>query len=378
MAAAALSGRPAAWPLPFFQAAEVAAAGWRAVFRSRAAPQVGLELLLLGVGERSRLPRRAHLVDIGGCQGLAGRCGASLGSPPSFSGSMSTAELQPASASAAAASSTTARIRRAFDIFGRQVQQCTTRAVSVRMASNRFMPLICTKQKTKVPKPGAPGRNRVQDKVASKDKHCRPMPPKAGTVDVEQFSRNIARMVEEGGKALAAYLKPREEGAVKAEPADEIADVVKTLGHVAEYWLSDPQRAVEVQACARQGLSGTVGRGGQTHGGRAGAAGGRARSARQALRRPRMVVEPVLRLPQAGLSADHAMGRPAGAERRRRCAHAAQGGVLRAADRQRGRALELRAHQSGTDARDAVVERARTSCAACTCWPRTSRPARAT
>ena len=60
--------------------------------------------------------------------------------------------------------------------------------------------------------------------------------------------KNIARMVEEGGKALAAYLKPREEGEVKIEPADEIADVVKTLGQVAEYWLSDPQRAVEVQA----------------------------------------------------------------------------------------------------------------------------------
>jgi polyhydroxyalkanoate synthase len=54
-------------------------------------------------------------------------------------------------------------------------------------------------------------------------------------------------MMEEGGKALAAYLKPREEGEVKIEPADEIADVVKTLGQVAEYWLSDPQRAVEVQ-----------------------------------------------------------------------------------------------------------------------------------
>ena len=72
--------------------------------------------------------------------------------------------------------------------------------------------------------------------------------PQLPSVDVEQFSRNIARMVEEGGKALAAYLKPREEGTVKAEPSEEIADVVKTLGHVAEYWLSDPQRAVEVQA----------------------------------------------------------------------------------------------------------------------------------
>jgi poly[(R)-3-hydroxyalkanoate] polymerase subunit PhaC len=68
------------------------------------------------------------------------------------------------------------------------------------------------------------------------------------TVDIEKFSRNIAKMVEEGGKALAAYLKPREGGEVKIEPAEEIADVMKTLGQVAEYWLSDPQRAVEVQA----------------------------------------------------------------------------------------------------------------------------------
>jgi len=75
-----------------------------------------------------------------------------------------------------------------------------------------------------------------------------PAQPQVTAVDVEQFSRNIARVVEEGGKALAAYLKPREDGSVKAEPADEIADVVKTLGHVAEYWLSDPQRAVEVQS----------------------------------------------------------------------------------------------------------------------------------
>jgi polyhydroxyalkanoate synthase len=71
--------------------------------------------------------------------------------------------------------------------------------------------------------------------------------PQLASVDVEKLSKNIARMVEEGGKALAAYLKPRQDGTTKVEPADEIADVVKTLGHVAEYWLSDPQRAVEVQ-----------------------------------------------------------------------------------------------------------------------------------
>ncbi len=71
--------------------------------------------------------------------------------------------------------------------------------------------------------------------------------PQLASVDVEKLSKNIARMVEEGGKALAAYLKPRQDGTTKVEPADEIAEVVKTLGHVAEYWLSDPQRAVEVQ-----------------------------------------------------------------------------------------------------------------------------------
>jgi len=72
-------------------------------------------------------------------------------------------------------------------------------------------------------------------------------PMKIGSVDVEEFSRNLARLVEEGGRALAAYLKPREEGRARHELAEEMTEVVKTLGHVAEYWLSDPQRAVEAQ-----------------------------------------------------------------------------------------------------------------------------------
>ena len=54
-------------------------------------------------------------------------------------------------------------------------------------------------------------------------------------------------MVEEGGKALAAYLRPREEGKIKSEMADSVTDVVKTIGQVLEYWLADPQRALELQ-----------------------------------------------------------------------------------------------------------------------------------
>src|SRR6202140_994023 len=70
---------------------------------------------------------------------------------------------------------------------------------------------------------------------------------KNGSVDVEEFSRNLARLIEEGGRALAAYLKPREDGHKSNELAEEVGEVVKTLGQVAEYWLEDPQRALEAQ-----------------------------------------------------------------------------------------------------------------------------------
>ena len=87
-------------------------------------------------------------------------------------------------------------------------------------------------------------------KAAEIKAHARPMlgPAKLGSVDIEAFSKNLARMIEGGGKALAAYLKPREEGKVETGPSDEIADMVKTLGQVLEYWLSDPARAVELQS----------------------------------------------------------------------------------------------------------------------------------
>jgi polyhydroxyalkanoate synthase len=70
---------------------------------------------------------------------------------------------------------------------------------------------------------------------------------KFGAADIERFSHNLARLVEQGGRALAAYLRPREDGRVHDELAAEIGEVAKTLGHVAEYWLSDPQRTAELQ-----------------------------------------------------------------------------------------------------------------------------------
>ena len=72
-------------------------------------------------------------------------------------------------------------------------------------------------------------------------------PVKIGAVDIEEFSRNVARLVEQGGRALAAYLKPREQGRNTDGTADEVAEVAKTLGQVAEYWLAEPQRTLELQ-----------------------------------------------------------------------------------------------------------------------------------
>jgi len=78
--------------------------------------------------------------------------------------------------------------------------------------------------------------------------HKNQTPPQVASLDIEVFSRNLARLIEEGGKALAAYLKPREEGKIKNDLAQDLGEIVGTLAQVAEYWLSDPQRALELQS----------------------------------------------------------------------------------------------------------------------------------
>ena len=46
-----------------------------------------------------------------------------------------------------------------------------------------------------------------------------------GSLDPDAFARNLARLMDESGKALAAYLKPRESGTQRDEMAEEIAPV---------------------------------------------------------------------------------------------------------------------------------------------------------
>jgi polyhydroxyalkanoate synthase len=65
--------------------------------------------------------------------------------------------------------------------------------------------------------------------------------------DPEAFAMNLARAMESSGQALAAFLKPRDDGEPKDKPPNEIGEVVKTFSTVAEYWLSDQTRAAELQ-----------------------------------------------------------------------------------------------------------------------------------
>src|SRR4029077_16308140 len=64
---------------------------------------------------------------------------------------------------------------------------------------------------------------------------------------------NFARAMENSGKALAAYLKPRESCEVVDKQPNELAEVVKTLTAVAEYWLSDNERSSDLQTRIAKG-----------------------------------------------------------------------------------------------------------------------------
>ena len=65
--------------------------------------------------------------------------------------------------------------------------------------------------------------------------------------DVEALAHNIARAIEHGGKALAAYMAPRQSGEIKATVANDIGEMVRSIGRVAEYYMTDPQRAFAAQ-----------------------------------------------------------------------------------------------------------------------------------
>ena len=134
-----------------------------------------------------------------------------------------------------------------------------TAAAQVKKQASATAATAAPKPKQKSSTPRIQAEPAPKPRPAKQPEPVKPQAPKdeqdafaVQSLDIEKLATNLARVVENSGKALAAYLQPRETGQKKENP-DGVVDLVKTLGHVAEYWLSDPQRSYQAQATIAKG-----------------------------------------------------------------------------------------------------------------------------
>ena len=69
--------------------------------------------------------------------------------------------------------------------------------------------------------------------------------------NAEALARNIGLAIEQGGKVLAAYLRPRETGEIKEKLADDAAEMNRSFGQLAQHYMTDPQGAFEAQTALK-------------------------------------------------------------------------------------------------------------------------------
>jgi polyhydroxyalkanoate synthase len=99
-----------------------------------------------------------------------------------------------------------------------------------------------------MPKGGMTHSMATRDDSGNDQNHHEPSPVEQYLVkDPERFALNLARAVEEAGKAAAAWTGPREKGEVRDVLSEPMTDMVKTFSKLTEYWLTDPARALEAQ-----------------------------------------------------------------------------------------------------------------------------------
>ncbi len=77
----------------------------------------------------------------------------------------------------------------------------------------------------------------------------------ANGADFGVMAENMAELVDQGRKALAAAIGGLDAGDTRSELAASVADATRTLGAVAEYWMAKPDRAAAAQAELYEGLS---------------------------------------------------------------------------------------------------------------------------
>lgn len=104
-------------------------------------------------------------------------------------------------------------------------------------------------------KPASPAARPARKAAAKPVVSAPPIPAPMTTMDFEAMAENMAELVDQGRKALAAAIGNAEAGGPRSELAANVADATKTLGVVAEYWLAKPERAAIAQAELYGGLS---------------------------------------------------------------------------------------------------------------------------
>lgn len=77
----------------------------------------------------------------------------------------------------------------------------------------------------------------------------------SGGAEYEMLAENMAQLVDQGRRALAAAIGGVHPDSARSELAASVADATKTLGVVAEYWLAKPERAAVAQAELCSGLT---------------------------------------------------------------------------------------------------------------------------
>lgn len=91
------------------------------------------------------------------------------------------------------------------------------------------------------------GREDI-DKMSSDKKQTEIDPAlKQIAEESDQYAQNLGRILEEAGNAFSAYLDGNKTSEVDPISTQEATDVFKTLSSVAEYWMKDPQKAMQAQ-----------------------------------------------------------------------------------------------------------------------------------
>jgi len=142
----------------------------------------------------------------------------------------------------------------------------TTAANSAKAIAAESAPAAAPPREATAPGPApraeSPPRARAKDRAkagsardAAPALATSPLPTPLTAVDFEMMAENMAKLVDEGRKALAAALGNVDAGGPRSELAANVADATKTLGVVAEYWMAKPERAAVAQAELYGGLS---------------------------------------------------------------------------------------------------------------------------